>query len=75
MLRRNNDKGNGAKRTAVMEPRRNIIATRKGPMTQDQVDEMVRVKAYYIWEAAGKQGNAVDQWNQAKKEISRQLGI
>lgn len=75
MLRRNNGKGNGSNRAGLLEPRKAIIATRKGPMTQGQIDEMIRVRAYYIWEASGKQGNATDQWNQAKKDISRQLGI
>jgi|GEM_PF-2814604 len=78
MVKKMLGKGNGSKIKAAAEKSSMCCAGKNGTkpkISQEQLDEMIRMRAYYIWEKSGKKGDSFAQWSQAKQEICKELKI
>lgn len=48
--------------------------TSKSSMTQDQINDLIRKKAYELWDKRGrKSGNAMTDWLEAERIIRQKL--
>lgn len=80
MVKKMFGKGNGSKTKASAPAKKPMCCAGKTSakpqkISQEQLDEMIRMRAYYIWEKSGKQGDSFAQWSQAKQEICKELKI
>ena len=64
-----------AKRKVATKRKPKTIA-KKNAVCPNTFNEFVQTRAYYLWEQDGFfHGNDVNNWNQAKKEISKKYSV